>query len=169
MESTRVKNEIHAHMADMMINGKDKSKIEKFKKLKHWLVLALENDISKLKVPYGGSKEHARLLQELSEARNQDPYSTEKHGEVFSMSIAGLAAHEVARRTKENEIRKAEERVRSVREEALKFALKKEYEEAFLKQKKVSDLERGVSEKKDRNEWCYFWELVTCQLKTRAE
>ena len=164
MESTRVKNEIQTHMVDMMMNGTDKPKIEKLKKLKHWLVLALDNDIKKMKVPYGGSKEQTKLLRELIEARNQDSFSTEKHGEVFSMSMAGLAAHEVARHTKDNEIRKAEERVRTTREEALKFALKKEYEEAFLVQNRVSELEDDVTEKKERNEWFYLWDLVTCHF-----
>ena len=149
MESERVKNEIDRLLREENID------FQRLRKLKHWFVLALENDIA------NGSPE---LEQELYYAKNQDPLSTEKHGEIFTMSMAGMAAHEIARHTKEQAVRRAEALVKKARQEAFKFALKKEYEEAFLVQNRVSELEDDVTEKKERNEWCYFWDLVTCHF-----
>jgi hypothetical protein len=149
----------------MMANGPD-GKLEKLGKLRHWLVLALQNDLANLHVPYGGTKEQYDLQTELRAASNQDPYCTRRNKEVVTMSMVGVAAHEMARLTKDNEIRKAEDRVRIERDRALRLALEKEYEQAFLAQAMVTDFERDVSAKKDRNEWCYLWELMTCQLRT---
>jgi hypothetical protein len=163
MESERVKKALQLHLIDMHVNGPD-GKIEKLKKLRHWLVIALRNDFENLHVPYGGTKEQHDLQMELREAANQDPYSITTSKEAVTIGMVGMAAHEAARLTKDSEIRKAEERLRNERNMAMRLTLKKEYEEAFLSQCRIADLEHDVSEKKDRNEWCYLWELITCQL-----
>ena len=43
--------------------------------------------------------------------------------------------------------------------------LKKEYEEAYLAETEATEAEHTVSAKKERNEWCYLWDLITCQLR----
>ena len=145
MESERVKNEI-----DRLL-GEENPDFQRLRKLKHWFVLALENDIAKTEK---GSLDHHYIEQELYYAKNQDPLSAKTHNEVFT----------VARHTKEQAIRRAEAIVKKVRDDAVKLALKKEYEEAFLLQNRVSELEGDVTKKKERNEWCYLWDLMTCHF-----
>ena len=152
-------------MANVMINGSNDDNMNKLSKLRHWLVLALENDLANMEVPYGGSKEHAKLMEELYYARNEDRYSQIKHKDITTISMVGIAAHELARHTKEKEIEKAEEVARNMRQKALMLALKKEYEEAFLAETETTEAERTVSAKKERNVWCYLWDLITCQLR----
>ena len=159
MESARVKQAIEEYL----INDADDDNINKLPKLRHWLVLALENDLAKVNI---SSKEYENLMQELHYAKNQDPYSHQiKHRIIATASMVGIAAHEIARRTKENEIVKAEEDARNIRQKALMLALKKEYEEAFLAEKEATEAEHTVSAKKERNVWYYLWDLITCQLR----
>jgi hypothetical protein len=62
MESTRIKQEIGSHTASMLFNGTNSASIEKLRKLRHWLVLALENDLDR----------DPRLARELRYAREAD-------------------------------------------------------------------------------------------------
>lgn len=168
MESTRVKKALRKHLDYMMINGSDKDKIYTLLDLTRWLISALANDLAKMEVSYGGSKEHDKLIRELQDAENLAKNlerELQESSEIATASMIGFAAYHVARDTKDKEIEKAEEVVRNMKQKALMLALKKQYEEAFLAQTEATEAEHTVSAKKERNEWCYLWDLITCQLR----